>query len=190
MRKELRFVLEFLKVCVIAIIISTLISTQILAVSQVRQSSMEKTLFDGNILFVEKVSYHFVNPKPGDIIIINMVNTEDSFVGRIKTLYSDMLKKISREDNKDRMVKRVIGIEGQKIDIINGFVYVNDEQIDEGYVTSLTQPKYNSSVVFPLIVPQGEVFVLGDNREVSEDSRFYNCIKLNQIEGKMFFKLF
>lgn len=190
MKKVIKASYELLKICFISVLVVTIITTQVFGVSQVRHSSMENTLSDGNILVIEKVSYHFNNPKTGDIVIINMTNYDNSFLGKVKILYSDTINKFSGKINKDRIVKRVIGVEGQKIDIISGNVYVDDKMLNENYVTSETSQKENSDVKFPLVVPKGEVFVLGDNRSVSYDSRNFDCVKTEQIEGKLFLNLF
>ncbi len=181
-------VLDYLKVIIAAIVIATLISTQVFTFSQVQQRSMEHTLVEGDALLIEKMSYHFSQPKKGDIIVLLRGESVDgSFVGRITRLYLDMYYKLVKQENEDRLVKRVIGLPGDGIDIREGTVYINGEAQVESYVTSAT---YAREVPVPFVVPDGQIFVLGDNREVSEDGRDFGCVSLEQVEGRAIFRIF
>lgn len=87
------------------------------------------------------------------------------------------------ELNKVSYIKRVIGVEGDRVQIKDGKVYVNGEEIIEGYLSAETTTKavyYND-----VIVPEGCIYVLGDNRDESMDSRTFGCIPLEKVEGKV-----
>lgn len=180
-------VLDYLKIIVFAIVIATLISTQVFTFSQVQQQSMEKTLIANDAIVIDKLSYHFTEPKYGDIVVMLKGDDVDmSFFAKIKRLYTDMINKFQKKDNMDRLVKRVIAVAGEEVDFRDGVVYINGEPLDEPYVTS---PTYPTIIEVPFVVPEGQVFVMGDNREVSEDGRTFGCIDIEQIEGKAVFRI-
>lgn len=187
-KKILKEVWDYIKVIVIAIVLATLISTQVFTFSQVQQRSMERTLIENDAILIEKVSLHFHEPRRGEIIVLlESDDINNSFFGKINRLYADMFNKFRDIDNADRLVKRVIGLPGDTIDIKDGQVYVNGEALVEPYVTSETYP---GSVMYPLSVGVDEIFVLGDNRQVSQDSREFGCIKFEQVEGVAVFRIY
>lgn len=186
-KKILKEVLDYAKVIILAVLIATFISTQVFTFSQVQQSSMEKTLIEKDALFIQKITYHFSEPERGDIVVLlRGEHVNMSFFGKIKRLYEDMYLKVINKQRQDRLVKRVIGLPGDELDLRDGKVYINGELYEESYVTSDTY----SSIQMPLIVPEGQVFLMGDNRAVSEDSRAFGCVDIKQIEGKATFRLF
>ena len=89
--------------------------------------------------------------------------------------------------NKD-LVKRVIGVEGDKVVITNGQVYVNDKLLNEPYLSEGMDTEGEMEVT----VPKGKLFVLGDNREVSLDSRYdkVGLVDVSDVEGKVFVRLY
>ena len=94
--------------------------------------------------------------------------------------FMDNFRKESQRTNK-RFVKRVIGVPGDVIDIHDGQVYVNGVKESGDYVLGTTPP---FSGEYPLTVPPGKLFVMGDNREISKDSRSFGCIDVHSVEGK------
>lgn len=186
--KILKEIWDYAKVIVIAVVLATLISTQVFTFSQVQQRSMEHTLVEKDAILIEKMSLHFHEPRKGEIIVLlESDDINNSFFGKIDRLYTDMFNKFRNIDNESRLVKRVIGLPGDTIDIRDGKVYVNGEEQMEDYVTSETYPR---SIAVPLTVGPDELFVLGDNREVSQDSREFGCIKIEQVEGVAIFRVF
>lgn len=181
-------ILDYIKIILIALIITNVITVFIFSLSQVQQSSMEKTLISNDQLIVEKISYGFSNPKQGDIIVfIDEKVVDTSVMAKFERLYEDMGGKMKGEEAHQRLVKRVIGVPGDEIDIKDGYVYVNGELLEEEYVNTKTAKK---NLTYPLVVPEGAYYVLGDNRAVSLDSRDFNCIEREQIEGKVVFRIF
>ena len=94
---------------------------------------------------------------------------------------------VGNSDDKSRLVKRVIGIAGDEVNIKDGCVYINDEKIDESYVKGET---VNRDIKLPIIVGENQLFVLGDNRVVSKDSRTFGLIDCKQVEGKVMVRVF
>ncbi len=124
---------------------------------QVPTGSMIPTINIDNRAVVTRI-YNYDNLKRGDVIVF----------------YSDELG--------ERLVKRLIGLPGDKIEIKNGVVFVNDEQLQEDYVKN--KDHYDSEGIFQ--VPQGKYFFLGDNRPVSKDARYWinPYIDSSVLEGK------
>ncbi|MFC4099189.1 signal peptidase I [Paenibacillus xanthanilyticus] len=146
----------------IAIAGSLLIQNYAIAQTEVQNVSMQGTLYEGQRLVEDKLSYRFNAPDRGDIVIINGPEYER------------------------RLVKRLIGLPGDVIDIQAGRLYINGELQEEPYVKGST---YAGSVSLPYTVPEGHVFVMGDNREHSIDSRELGPIALSSLEGRAIFRL-
>jgi signal peptidase I len=147
----------------IAFLVVFLIQNYAAAQVIVQQSSMEDTLYEGQRLIEEKITYRYSLPKRGDIVIIR------------------------GKEYPDRLVKRVIGLPGEKIDIKDGSVYVNDVKLAEDYAVGITEN--TGQLKLPFLVPEDHVFVLGDNREISLDSRQLGAISLSSIEGKVILRI-
>ncbi|MBK1812590.1 signal peptidase I [Clostridium sp. YIM B02505] len=161
-----------------ALILVTILDTKVFAMVQVQQRSMENTLHEGQELLVDKVSYGFTEPKRGDIIIFLENRSKENSFEDFKIFLDDVTQK---KQQNTRLVKRVIGIPGDEIDLRDGYVYVNGEKLNETYTQGTT---VTEGINFPLKVSEGKLFVLGDNREVSIDSRSFGLIDKKQVEGK------
>lgn len=165
---------ENVKEWIIDIAIAIIIASAILFFVKptiVREHSMENTLHDGDYLFVSRQSYKLFGKEPaqGDIIVFESQLT--TVAGRDKLL-----------------IKRVIGLPGDKIYIKGGYVYVNNHPIPEDY----TKDGYTASDMSEITVPEGQLFCLGDNRQNSTDSRDsrVGCVPMDAIMGKAVFRLF
>lgn len=161
---------EFIKDIIIALIIVIAI-TLVIKPTIVKESSMEPTLYENNYLFVNKLAYLTKDhPDYGDIIIFN----------------SD----IDKEDGSGKkiLIKRVVGVENDVITISEGNVYRNGVKLDEPY----TLEGFTIGDMADYVVPQDEVFVMGDNRSVSLDSRYeeVGTVSEDSIIGKAFVKLY
>ena len=167
-----------------AIVIVSVVNSKVFAKVQVKQRSMENTLQDSQHLIVDKLSYNFSYPKKGDIIIF----LEGEEKGTIIEDTINSVRLITGKGNSQkRLVKRVIGEPGDEVNIKDGYVYVNGEKIDEQYVKGETN---NGEFKLPIKVLENQLFVLGDNREFSKDSRDFGLINYNQVEGKAVFRIY
>ncbi|MBV4418063.1 signal peptidase I [Clostridium tyrobutyricum] len=161
MFKEL---LDIGKSILIAIIAAFLIITFVFETVSVDGHSMDPTLNNKDRLIVEKVSYYFRAPKPGDIVVIKYpANPSEKFI------------------------KRVIAVGGDKVRIDNGKLYINDKLQNESYILEPMIGNYNE-----VTVPENTIFVMGDNRNNSRDSRFTDVgfVSYKLVVGRAVFRLF
>ena len=170
-----------------AFVLVMLLNTKVFATTRVQQSSMQDTLMEGQHLFVEKLTYNFVNPEKGDIIVFIENRSVSGFFDEINIFLTDVKEVFKPVDQKTniRLVKRVIGTPGDQVDIKDGKVYINGVAQEEPYVKGETN---NRDFQLPVTVPYGKYFVLGDNRGVSKDSRVFGFIDRSQVEGKAVFR--
>jgi len=125
--------------------------------------SMVPILEVGDRVVANKLVYHFNVPQRGDIIVFESPNGE---------IY---------------LVKRVVGVPGDRIEVVRGTLYVNEERWEEPYLNR-ELPDTNS--YGPVTVPEGHVFVMGDNRADSADSRYViGPVPLEHIEGEAFMRI-
>jgi signal peptidase I, bacterial type len=147
---------------------------------------MENTLLAGQKLIMDKISYNFSQPKRGDIIIFLEFKHKSSVKDEISIFLTDFENVLNLSTGNDRLVKRVIGVPGDTIDIKDGHVFVNNEMLEENYIKGETLKR---ETTFPIKVPEGKLFVLGDNRAVSRDSRNFGLVDSDQVEGKAVFRV-
>lgn len=167
-RKRKKAMLYFAKDIVVAVLVSAGI-LYCVSPSQVRERSMQPTVNDGDIVLVNKAFYG--EPERGDIIV-----------------FKSSLKDEKGEEM--RLIKRVIGISGDEITIRDNKVYVNNEPLNEEYIyenPAGIENTYEAPNKF--VVPEDKVYVLGDHREVSRDSRQLGAIDKDKIIGKAFFRV-
>ena len=170
----------------VSILLLSIFNTKVFAMAKVQQKSMENTLYNDEMLLVDKLSYNFSEPKRGDIIIFLKDEEKGSFFEESYMFLKEVISLKNISDNRTRYIKRVIGIEGDEVNISGGFVYINGEKIDESYIKGDTNSR---EIDFPIVVGENELLVLGDNREVSKDSRNFGLIKINQVEGQAIFRV-
>jgi len=185
----LKEILQWLEAIVISIIIALLIRAFIFEPVEVQGQSMENTLYNNERLILYKLGYLFSEPKKGDIVVLQVQEGFFKYIPFIENL--PFIKKINPFPQEIDYIKRVIGLPGDKIEIKGGHVFVNDEKLDENYTKGLTMERpFGSSGItsYPVIVPEGKVFVLGDNRENSSDSRTIGFIDIKKIKGKAVFR--
>ena len=174
-----REIFEWILVIVAALLISMIIKAFIFSTYKVNMVSMQNTLFEGHNVIVYKTGYFFNNPKHGDIIVF--MHEE----GQFKSLFKYLPV---RNPGEVDYIKRVIGLPGDQIDIReDGYVYrksVGDsdfKKLEETYVKGLTDSK---GMQLPFTVPEEKLFVMGDNRAESLDSRLIGPIDIDAVIGK------
>jgi signal peptidase I len=176
-----RFLGELPGLILLAFILALLIKTFLVQAFFIPSGSMEPTLMPGDRVLVLKVPYYFHDPRRGDIVVFsdpNPANQPDRGVVSGFTHWLFQGLGVQHPDNED-FIKRVIGLPGETVWAKGGHVYVDGKQIAEPYLTQTTAD-------FPKTkVPAGELFVMGDNRGNSLDSRFgLGFIPIDKVIGK------
>lgn len=161
-KKIIKEIVIWLLLIVLTITASYFITTNVFVKTAVAGVSMEPTLMEGQVVIVNKIEYYLKSPKRNDVIVYKQSNREHSYYE----------------------IKRVIGLPGETVKIKNGIIYINDEVLKEKIKTETIE---NAGLAEEGIkLDDNEYFVLGDNRNDSEDSRFAsvgNVLK-NEILGK------
>ncbi len=138
--------------------------------NKIQGASMEPSFETGQYIFTSKVTYKFRPLERGDVVVIH-----------------------APENYEVEYIKRVIGLPGDTLIFQNGEVYLNGEMLNEPYISDKT-PVWGFSAYakegVPIIVPKGEVIVLGDNRPKSKDSREFGPIPIASIIGQVFYRYF
>ncbi|MEL7567947.1 MAG: signal peptidase I [Dehalobacterium sp.] len=163
MDKVKYYIKEALSTIIIAGLITLVLKTYIFDNRIVPTSSMYPTIYAGDMLLVNKMVYRFHAPARGDIIVF----------------------KPDPEVSKDDLIKRVIALPGENVEVKEQRVYINGSPIEESYLNEY--PQYDFG---PVEVPEGHIFVLGDNRNMSFDSHRWPdpFLDIASVKGKAFFR--
>lgn len=162
MREIIGTILYLLAVVLITVLFVKFVGQR----THVNGESMNPTLEDGDNLIVDKISYRFTDPERYDIIVFPYQYQEDTFY-----------------------IKRIIGMPGETVQIIDGMVYIDGEVLEESYGKEVME--YTGIAGDPVVLEEDEYFVLGDNRNNSSDSRDPSVgnIKKEKIIGKAFIRI-
>jgi len=162
-------ILGWVKDIAIAVIIAALILTFFKPII-IRQSSMEPNFHNGDYVFLSTKSYDlFGDVQRGDVVVFHTEMKDNN-------------------DNDKNLIKRIIGLPGDTVEIIDGYVYLNGEILDEPYVLE----QGISGRMDQITVPENMVFAMGDNRGVSLDSRDSDvgCVSQDEILGKVKIRIY
>ncbi|MFQ5613564.1 MAG: signal peptidase I [Anaerolineae bacterium] len=158
-RQLLRGIRDVLETIVPALIIALLINIFLAQATRVYGQSMEPNLHPDQRLVIEKLSFRLHAPQRGDVVVLRV-----------------------SDQSRDLLIKRVIALPGETVEIRNGHVFVDGVQLDEEYLANLTSGSYP-----PTYVPPLHIFVLGDNRGFSNDSRSFGMVPLENLVGRAWF---
>ena len=154
--KTKSIVREFAETILITLLIYVLIRTFLFENYRVLGHSMDPTLEDDQFLVVNKLGYRLKDPERGDIIVFRDPRTDDR-----------------------KLIKRVVGLPSEQVEIRNGQVAIEGHLLEEPYIAS--QSQYSQT---PLMIPEDEYFVLGDNRNNSSDSHNWGSLPRDKIVGE------
>ena len=161
----IREILGWIFYIIVILVLTYVIITYVGQRTSVSGSSMETTLSDGDQLLVDKLSYRFQDPKRFDIIVFPYQYEENTYY-----------------------IKRIIGLPGETVQVVDGYVYINGSRLESDiYGNELMDDPMAASQ--PITLGEDEYFVLGDNRNNSEDSRYGDIGNINKkyIVGKVWF---
>lgn len=194
-------ILEWVYCILIAIVIAVLIRYFVGTPTVVKQTSMYPTLQQDQRLWLNRWARTTNQmPKRGDIITFeapstsyipldeaNLNNPVAKYENEPKGLWNKFTYYVL-EINKVSFIKRVIALPGEHVKIENGNVYINGEELQENYLSDEVYTDSLEGAFTDLVVPEGCIFVMGDNRTQSTDSRRFGCIPLNKVESKVLFR--
>ena len=177
---------EYTEAILIALLLALLIRTFIIQAFKIPSGSMESTLLIGDHILVSKFSYgtHIPNEIPfldiklfDDIVLFSKVPQRGDII----------VFKFPKDERRD-FIKRVIGLPGDFLEVRRQKIYINKKLFEDTHARH-TDPASNDSFVprddfGPVLVPEGYVFVMGDNRENSQDSRYWGFLNIKKIRGK------
>ena len=166
-RPQLGCLLEIVETLALTLIIFVVIQNFIAQPYKVQQSSMERTLMQEQYVLVDKLTPRFDAYKRGDIVVFT---PPEDWVGADKTPF----------------IKRVIGVGGDTVEIHDGGVYINDERLDEPYIYTESDGSVQTTDAAQdsWVIPGDELFLMGDHRQDSADSRAFGPVPVNQVIGR------
>jgi len=158
---------DWTETIVVAFILALIIRAFFLQVFWIPSSSMEPTLNINERIVVNKVAYHFRQPRRQEMVVFRQV-----------------LPLAARSQEKNDLIKRVMGLPGEAFELKSGAVYINGKKIDEHHQLNQDYADFG-----PVVIPPGNYLVLGDNRPVSADSRFWGFLPQANFIGPAFLRL-
>ena len=172
--KGLQLIREWVTVLVVALVIAVTVRSLILQQFYISGPSMEATMFQDNRVLVNKLSYRLHDIHRGDVVVFDRVSVDGEVVQH------------------DDLIKRVIGLSGETISIKDCQVFINSKLLAEPYLNDfdLAQSSVDDRCRVPLmeetLIPEDHLFVMGDNRPQSFDSRMFGSIEQNLVVGRAF----
>ena len=161
-----RNALEWVVVIVGAVLVALLVRNFVVQSFRIPSPSMHPTLLEGDRVLVNRLSYKLHDVNRGDVIVFERPDTAPA-----------------GPDEPNDLIKRVVALPGETVVARDGVVYVDDKPLDEPYLPDTTS---TDKLDKPVTVPEGEVFVMGDNRSNSSDSRYIGTIPIDTIVGRAF----
>lgn len=191
-----RETVSWILVLVVAFVVAILINMYVIRMSNVVGDSMQQTYLNGDRVFLSKLPYVFGEPERGDVIVFDHTKEVKNFSQNFReSVRFNLLTQMFMKDKQladlqhKYYIKRVIGVEGDVISVREGELYLNGEKIgDEPYTNHedpMGPPNYSKWEGKEWTVGKGELFVMGDNRNHSTDSREIGIIPLGCVLGKV-----
>lgn len=200
-KSKVKDILEWVYCIVIAVVLALVVRYFVGTPTIVQQPSMWPTLKQGQRLILNRTirTTHSM-PNRGDIVTFeapskayvsvaeaNLDNPVAEYNNNINNIFSKFRYYVL-EIGKDSYIKRVIGLPGEHVKIENGKVYINGEELKENYLQPNVVTEDLNGPFTDIVVPQDCIFVMGDNRAQSTDSRRFGCIPLEKIESKVWIR--
>jgi signal peptidase I len=169
-----QLVREWVTVLVVALVIAITVRTLILQQFYISGPSMEATMFQDDRVLVNKLSYRLHDIHRGDVVVFDRVTVDGQIVQH------------------DDLIKRVIALGGETIAIKNCIVFIDGKPLVEPYLNdfdiaqSVVEDRCRVSMMDDMLIPEGQLFVMGDNRPQSFDSRMFGPIEQDLVVGRAF----
>lgn len=199
---KVRNVMEWVLCIFVAIILALLFRHFIGTPTVVKQPSMETTLMPNDRLILNRwVATVHGKLNRGDIITFEsptktFISFADADMNNPVAVYDynptgfwEKFGYYFLENGKISFIKRVIGLPGEHVEIKDGSVYINGEKLQEDYLDQgVITDSAEGGAFLDLVVPEGCIYVLGDNRKASTDSRRFGCVPISRVESKVLFR--
>ena len=201
-KSAIKEILEWGYCIIIAVVLALLVRYYIGTPTIVQQQSMKTTFMPGDRLILSRIKKTTNGTyERGDIITFEAPSTTvvssanmnydypvASYDNKPEGFFSKFVYYVL-EINKTSYIKRIIAVEGDHIEIKDGKVYLNGEELQEDYLDDGVTTNMGTYGMFSdVVVPEGHVFVMGDNRGHSTDSRSFGCVPVEKIEGKVWIR--
>lgn len=165
-RGGLRSFISIIVMVAVVVLLTWALRTFVFVPYEIPSGSMEETIMPGDMVFSEKITYYLRGPEYNDIVTF----ADPSVAGRT-------------------LIKRVIATEGQTVDLVDGAVVVDGVALNEPYTDGkpsypLERTAYDIYLEYPITIPSGCLWVMGDNRTASQDSRYFGPIRTDSVTGK------
>lgn len=198
-KAKIKDIIEWIYCIIIAVVLALLVKYFLGTPTIVKQTSMVPTFQPNDRLILNRLYRTLkTTPQRGDIITfeaptianstgekVDLENPVAKYTNKTNGLISKFFYNVV-EITKKSYIKRVIGLPGDHVEIKDGSVYINGEKLEEDYLSSdVKTESVNGGQYLDIIVPEKTVFVMGDNRPDSIDSRKFGCIPYEKIEGKI-----
>ncbi len=161
-----RGLVEWVAIVVGAVLVALLVKTYLVQAFRIPSSSMEQTLLVGDRVMVNKLSYRLGDVSPGDVVVFERPAGAPGGV-----------------DAPEDLIKRVVAVGGDTVQTVDGRLVRNGEPVDEPY---LAPGSTTTGIEQPVTIPDGQVWVMGDNRNNSSDSRVFGPVAETTIVGQAF----
>lgn len=182
-RKPLPFWLELPLLVLVALVVAVFIKTFLVQAFWIPSSSMEDTLLVNDRVLVNKLAYRLGDIERGHVIVFDDprgdANGDESI---FRSATRNVAEAVGLSTPRSEFIKRVIGLPGETVEIRDNQVLINGQDISEPYLKPGTSMRDFEAVT----VPEGHVFVMGDNRNSSQDSRFFGPIPTDDVVGRAF----
>lgn len=182
-KHALPFWLELPLLILAALVIAVVIKTFFFQAFWIPSSSMENTLLINDRVMVNKLSYRFGDLERGNVIVFDDPRGDAAPEETLlQAARRNVTEAVGLSVPRTEFIKRVIGLPGERIEVVDSHVLVDGVAIDEPYLKpGSVMPDFG-----PIIVPAGEMFVMGDNRNASQDSRYFGTVPIDTIVGRAF----
>jgi signal peptidase I len=185
-RGRFHFFRELPGLILIALVLALLIKTFFVQAFFIPSQSMEPTLLVGDRVLVNKIIYRFREPRRGEVIVFENPHLQEPDRNPFSAFWNWVTEGLGFSSNPEQdFIKRVVGLPGETIELRDGKVFINGEPLDEPYLERMDQSDFG-----PYEIPEGNLFVMGDNRPNSQDSRSaLGPIPEDKIVGKAFVRI-
>ena len=171
---------------IVALIVAVLIKTFLVQAFFIPSGSMNDTLLEGDRVMVNKLAYRFGDPARGHVVVFDSpMNPEADGETIFGALVRHVAESLGLSSPDSALIKRIVAVGGETIEIRDNRVFVDGTALDEPYLKEGSfMPDFG-----PLTIPEGQVFLMGDNRSSSSDSRVFGPIDESEIVGRAFVRV-